>query len=153
MDKTAFIYGAIFSLANRMQTIGDKIDPDISVKQWFVLAVVSKFSQAPPNIGDVAGILGTSRQNIKKIAKILERKGYMQLQKDPDDLRNIQLLLTNRCYAYFKRREKQDNEYLGRIFSGIDDEMLSTLCLGMSKLVENTDRLIADHEKAAQGVN
>jgi DNA-binding MarR family transcriptional regulator len=142
LDKESFIYGAIFSLANRMQVIGDKIDPTISVKQWFVLAAVSKFNKIPPNIGDIAQILGTSRQNIKKIANILERKGYMELKKAPNDLRNIQLFLTDSCYDYFKSREKQENEYLESIFFGFDNEMLESLCKNLGKLIENTDGMI-----------
>jgi DNA-binding MarR family transcriptional regulator len=142
IPKMAFIYGAIFSLANRMQVLGDKIDSLISTKQWFVLASVSVFSNPPPNIGDIAKLLGTSRQNIKKITVILERKGYLKLQKDPNDLRNIQLILTDKCYEYFKSREQQENEYINIIFSGIDEKMLETLSSGMAKLIENIDGMI-----------
>jgi DNA-binding MarR family transcriptional regulator len=142
MPKTAFVYGAIFSLANRMQVIGDKIDQTVSTKQWFVLAAVSKFKETPPNIGDIAQFFGTSRQNIKKIANILQRKGYMQLRKDPTDLRNIQLFLTDSCYDYFKSRERQENEYIKGIFLGLNDEMLDSLCNGLSKLMENIDRMM-----------
>jgi len=45
----------------------------------------------PPNIGDIADVLGTSRQNIKKIANILERQGFLKMEKDKNDLRSIQL--------------------------------------------------------------
>ena len=152
LSKPAFIYGAVFLLANRMQTLGDRIDSAISTKQWFVLAAVSKFKDAPPNIGDIADLLGTSRQNIKKIANILERKGYLQLKKDPSDLRNVLLFLTDSCYDYFKSREKQENEYMERIFSDINDETQAALCRGMIKLIENIDNIMnesADLERRA----
>jgi DNA-binding MarR family transcriptional regulator len=142
LEEADFIFAAIFLLANRMQIIGDKIDSSVSTKQWFVLAAVTRFIDTPPNIGDVAKLLGTSRQNIKKIANILERKGYMQLRKDPSDLRNIQLFLTDSCYDYFKSREQQENEYIKGIFFGIDDEMLKSLANGMSKLIENVDGMM-----------
>jgi len=153
MPKTAFIYSAIFSLANRMQAIGDRLDPTVSTKQWFVLAAVSRFTKTPPNIGDVAQLMGTSRQNIKKIANILERKGYMQMRKNPRDLRNTQLFLTDSCYEYFKSREQQENEYVTAIFHGMDEEMLDMLCSGMGKLIENIDRMmdgIKDSERQEQ---
>ena len=91
INYQAFIYAAIHTLANRLQVIGDKIDPALSTKQWFVLAAVSKFKDKPPNIGDIADVLGTSRQNIKKMANILERQGFLRMEKDKNDLRNIQL--------------------------------------------------------------
>ena len=142
MPKQAFIYGAIHMLSNRLQTVGDKIDPTISNKQWFLLAVVSKFKEAPPNIGDVAKVLGTSRQNVKKMANILERRGFLKLEKDRNDLRSIQLFLTEKCDNYFKSREQQESEYIERIFSDIDNETLDSLCIGLSKLAENIDRLL-----------
>jgi len=142
LTKQAFIYAAIHLLANRMQTIGDKIDKTISAKQWFVLAAVSKFNKSPPNIGDIATLLGTSRQNVKKMANILEQRGFLRLEKDKKDLRNIQLLLTEQCINYFKGREQQENKYLEDIFLDMNDEMLNMLCEGMGKLVENIDMLL-----------
>ena len=142
IPKQAFIYAAIHLLANRMQNLGNKIDPTISTKQWFVLAAVSKFNKAPPNIGNIAEILGTSRQNIKKMANILVRRGYLTLERDKNDLRSIRLFLTKQCDEYFKNREQQENEYLERIFLGMDDEELVALCNGMSKLIENIDALL-----------
>ena len=142
LSNRAFIYGAIHLLANRLQTLGDRLDPAISSKQWLLLAVVSKFKESPPNIGDVAEVFGTSRQNVKKMAILLENRGFLKLEKDKRDLRSIRLFLTEQCYEYFKSREQQENEYLERIFSGLDDEMLHTLCSGMGKLAKNIDTLL-----------
>ena len=146
IPKQAFIYAAIHVLANRMQALGDKVDPTISTKQWFVLAAVSKFNKPPPNIGDIAKVLGTSRQNIKKMANILEQRGFLKLEKDKNDLRSIQLFLTEQCNEYFKGREQQENEYLKSIFLGMNDEELTALCGGMSKLIENIDALLGANE-------
>lgn len=143
MPKQAFIYAAIHMLSNRLQTLGDKIDPTITSKQWFVLAAVSKFTQAPPNIGDIASVLGTSRQNIKKIANILQKQGLLMLQKNKSDQRSIQLILTEQCYVYFKSRQQQEEDYIQNIFSGIDEQTLTTLCGGMSQLIDNIDKLKA----------
>ena len=142
MPKQAFVYSAIHLLANRMQTFGDRVDRTVSSKQWFVLAVVWKFGETPPNIGDVAEVLGTSRQNIKKIANILERRGLLRLEKDKNDLRSVRLFLTEQCFEYLKSREQQEDAYLESIFFGIDEEMLDMLCNGLRKLVENMDTII-----------
>ena len=147
MPEQAFIYAAIHLLSTRMQAIGDKIDPTISTKQWFVLAAVVKCGDTPPNIGDIAKILGTSRQNIKKIADILEGRGFLRLERKKDDMRNIQLFLTAQCKEYLKSREQQENEYLEKIFIGIDDETLIVLSKGMNKLIENIDLLLGSNQQ------
>lgn len=146
ISKKAYIYGAIYSLSNRLQTLGDKIDMTISTKQWFVLAAITKFNGVNPNIGDIAKILGTSRQNVKKIAIILERKGYLELRKDSKDLRNIQLILTESCFAYFKSRELREEEYIEQLFYAVNQEMLNSMYNGLNKLIENTDRMATNNE-------
>jgi len=147
VDNEAFIFTAMHILANRFQTLGDRIDSEITTKQWFVLAAVSKFTDRTPNIGDIASLLGTSRQNIKKMAVILERRGYLSMQKNEKDLRNILLVLTELCLDYFKGREQQEDEYLQRIFSDFDDEILKMMRVGMGKLIENTDKLLEINEQ------
>jgi len=148
LAKQEYIFSAIFTLANHFQVFGNKVDPAVSLKQWFVLATISKFTDAPPNLGDIAKMLRTSRQNIKKITVILESKGYVQLKKDTNDLRNIQLFLTEKCFDYFKSRERQENKYMEQIFSNIDNKILSSLCDGLEKLIENIDVIMEGDENA-----
>ena len=148
LPKEAFIYSAIHLLSNRMQTIGDKLDPAISSKQWFLLAAVAQFTASPPNISTIAGGLGTSRQNIKKMAEKLESRGYVRLEKDKNDSRSILLYLTEQCHSYFKSREQIENEYLEKIFAGIDENMLSVLCKGMSMCIDNMDNLLQQGDDA-----
>jgi len=54
-------------------------------------------------------------------------------------LRNIKVSLTEKCFDYFKSREQQENDYIEKIFSGIDDELLNSLQKGMSIMIENID--------------
>lgn len=146
MDKPAFIYASIFVLANRLQTLGDKIDPGISTKQWLVLAMISKFKKTIPNIGDIADLMGSSRQNIKKIAVILKQRGYVELRRDEADQRNIRLILTSKCYEYFKSREQQEDRYLKQLFLDVEENMLFELCKGLTKLNKNVNRIEIGYE-------
>lgn len=148
IPKQSFIYGAIHLLAKRLQTLGDKIDPTISSKQWLLLAVISKFDDTPPNIGNVAEVFGSSRQNVKKMANILEKKGLLKMGKDEKDLRSIQLSLTEKCGVYFRSRAQMEAEMMGRIFSDIDDDMLDALCEGMTVLAKNIDTLLEENKNA-----
>lgn len=143
INKQAFVFAAMHMLANRFQILGDKIDPTITNKQWFVLAAISKFTEKPPNISDIATLLGTSRQNIKKMAVILERRGFLQLEKGKHDWRSINLILTKQCLDYFKDREAQEDAYLDQIFDGVE---LNRLYKCISKLLENTDNLLGGQE-------
>jgi len=148
VPKQAFIYAAIHLLSNRLQTLGDKLDPTISSKQWLLLVAIAQFGEKPPNLGDIANGFGVSRQNIKKMADILERRGFLRMEKDKNDLRSIQLFLTGQCKTYFQSREQRDNEYIESIFRGIDDKTLTALCNGMGKLIENLDTILEEDANA-----
>ena len=137
-----YIYMAIHMLANRLQILGDRFDPTISSKQWHVLAVISKFDKKQPNIGDIANVFGTSRQNIKKIANILQQRGFIRMEKDKNDMRSILLGLTEQCEQYYKGREQMEREYLNSVFSGLEDDELNNLKSGMSKLLSNLENLL-----------
>lgn len=147
MDNKAYIYSMIYTLSNRLQKIGDKIDSETSTKQWFILAVVSKFNDKAPNIGEVANILGTSRQNIKKLANILEEKGFLVLEKSKKDMRNIELFLTDKCYEYFEGRRQKENEYIEKLFDGIDEKTLNIISSSIKKLIENTEAIEKNEER------
>jgi len=151
LTDQAFIIGAIFSLANRLQTIGDRIDPAVTTKQWFMLAVVARFFEhtlkpTPPSISEIARLIGTSHQNIKKMAVILEHKGYIEMRKDTDDLRSTLLFLTEKCYDYFKTREQQEEEYLRELFDGINNQATHALREGLHNLINSTDKVLDDHQ-------
>ena len=140
-NQQAYIFGGVFVLSNRLQTAGDKIDNEISVKQWFVLSTIFQFRNSIPNIGEIAEITGTSRQNIKKIALILQNKGYLRLEQDLKDKRIIRLVLTTQCHDYFESRKKQENEYLSLLFDGFGAEDISNLSKSITKLLDNEEKI------------
>ena len=144
VSKQEFVFAAIQILANHLQTLGDRIDPDITSKQWFMLVAIAHFKSATPNIGDIATALGTSRQNVKKMANILERHGVLRMEKDKNDLRAIQLFLTEKCFEYFQSRAHLELEYMSGLFAGIDEPLLEGLDIGIRKLMENTEMLLND---------
>ena len=62
LRQKAYIFATIFTLANKLQTLGDEFDRNITTKQWLFIIGVSTFKK-PPMISEVAGFIGYSRQN------------------------------------------------------------------------------------------
>lgn len=137
MEKIPYLYGAFFALANRMQILGDNFYDRISSKQWLLLAVISKFENEEPTLGQLAAIIGTSRQNVKKMALILEREGFLVLKKDDKDARMIRVSRTKECEAYDKEYSERAKEYLNELFEGISCETITAMYEGMKQLEEN----------------
>jgi DNA-binding MarR family transcriptional regulator len=136
LNKKAYIFGSIFTLSNKLQAIGDKMDPNITVKQWLLLACISKFEESP-TISEIADAIGNSRQNAKKMAAILEREGFLTLKKDKNDARILRVSLTEKCKKYFENRDNQELEFIDLLFNGFDSDLVQGLYKGILKLSEN----------------
>ncbi|GIO85446.1 MarR family transcriptional regulator [Paenibacillus faecis] len=140
-EKQAFIFATILTLANRLQIVGDKLDKNITLKQWLLIAIILKNGNPAPTLGEVAGIFGCSRQNIKKLAMILEKQGFVALERDEQDARVVRVQLTSKCHAYFKGREDLENEFMQDLFHHFDEKLTNGLFYGIQQLVDNLGRL------------
>lgn len=143
----AYIYGGIFALSNKLQLLGDKFDSNISTKQWFLIAVIASFENELPTISMTAGRVGSSRQNVKKMALILEKKGFLTIIKDKEDNRIQRLKLTKYCIDYFKQRHEREERYMKSLFLNLDEALLTGLFRGMKKLEENIIRMGSQNEE------
>lgn len=153
VDKTenrnmqAYIYGGIFALSNKLQLIGDKFDPNISTKQWFLIAVIASFKDESPTISMTAERIGNSRQNVKKMAGILEKKGFLTIIKDNVDGRIQRLELTEYCMDYFNKRQEKEEKYMDSLFTDFDEEKLTGLFKGMKQLENNIIEMGSQNEE------
>lgn len=153
MDKTenknmqAYIYGGIFTLSNKLQLLGDKFDSNISTKQWFLIAVIASFKDEAPTISMTAERAGSSRQNIKKMALILEMRGFLTITRDKVDGRIQRLELTKYCIDYFKQRSEREEKYLESLFADFDEASLIGLFKGIKKLEKNIIGMESQNEE------
>lgn len=146
-DKRAYIFGSLFILANRLQYLGDRFDDEITFKQWGLLAVLSTFEGNSASIGQVATFMGTSGQNVKKMALILERKGFLILQVDEKDNRRIRLIVTQKAIEHAKGREVREEKFLQKLYQGMDEELMGAMCRGLNKIEENMRQLEEETKK------
>ncbi|RCX18662.1 DNA-binding MarR family transcriptional regulator [Fontibacillus phaseoli] len=149
--KQAYIFGGILTLANRMQLLGDKLDEKMTMKQWLLIAVIMKCENPSPTISEVAEMTGNSRQNVKKMALILEKQGFLELAKDPRDARIVRLRLTPKCLSYFENRKDQEERFMASLFEAFDEEVTNGIYHGLNRLVENIARMENDHGEEERG--
>ncbi|HEY4391909.1 MAG TPA: MarR family transcriptional regulator [Paenibacillus sp.] len=151
MEKQAYIFGGILTLANRLQVLGDRLDDHITLKQWLFIAVISKLEQPAPTISEVAKVTGNSRQNVKKMAALLEKQGFVLLTKDEHDARIVRIHLTPKCIAYFQNRSGKETEFMTSLFDAFDDKLTDGLYEGMMKLADNVNRMENALEETDRG--
>ncbi|MBY0010745.1 MarR family transcriptional regulator [Paenibacillus typhae] len=124
-------------LANRIQALGDKLDAQITTKQWLLIAVILKSGTTAPALTELAAMTGSSRQNVKKMAQILEKQGLLELAKDAQDARIVRVRLTEACMDYFAGRSKKEEKFMADLFYGFDGDLTGGLFRGLAGLNRN----------------
>lgn len=133
-EKEEFVIGSISLLSNKLSQFGDDLLPDITFKQFILLIMISKMEVEEKNINSIAEVVGTTRQNIKKMLTSLEAKGYVVISKSEYDARALKVELTQKTYQYFS-----DNEALAacetkQLFTPFSDTEIDSLVSNFQKL-------------------
>ncbi len=81
----------------------------------------------PPSLSAVAADMAVSYQNIKQLASILERKGFLKMAKDPNDARVRRLQSTAKSRLYWKGRNNSDSREIIALFSALSEKEKSVL--------------------------
>ncbi|MGV8084024.1 MAG: MarR family winged helix-turn-helix transcriptional regulator [Coriobacteriia bacterium] len=139
--EKVYVFGTIFTLSNKLQLLGDRLDPKLTVKQWLFLAGIMKCDHEAPTLSEIAARIGSSRQNVKKMALILEKQGFVNMKKDSLDARMLRVELTDTCRAHLKRREKMETRFIEDLFSGFAPNELSALSNLIKKLEKNANAM------------
>lgn len=74
------IFSTLFIAGNKLQTLFDNHIPEVSLKQFMLLSIIRQ-SKEQLTFTQLGNLLGCSRQNIKKLADVLMKKGLLLFNK------------------------------------------------------------------------
>jgi DNA-binding MarR family transcriptional regulator len=141
IQKNADLFAYIFLLAQRLEYISNKLleMDQLTTKQFLLLAITEKAFDHEPSLKEVADALGTTHQNVRQMANQLEKKGFIEIFKDPNDKRVNRLRTTEANRTYWdSRAEKQTGEILD-MFKGFTDEEIESLYDNVTKLYNDLE--------------
>ncbi len=146
------IFSTLFIAGNKLQTLFDNHIPEVSLKQFMLLSIVrqAKEQMTFTQLGD---LLGCSRQNIKKLADVLMKKGFITIQQSPHDARAMFICPTEKVNDYFGNDFAEYQEELKYLFEVYTDQEIETLFILLSKLyagIENLEKKVAG-DKSKKG--
>lgn len=127
MDDCSYLFGTIFILANRMDTLLEREFKkfDITTKQWFLSIIIDNLFDNPPTIKEAAKEMGSSHQNVKQVALKLEEKGLLTLERDTKDARATKLKLTEKSNEFGKLIREEGSMFHEKLFKDIDKDDLA----------------------------
>ena len=148
-DQRKAIFSTLFIAGNKLQTLFDNHIPQVSLKQFMLLSIVrqSKEQLTFTQLGD---LLGCSRQNVKKLADVLVKKGFITLRRSPHDTRAACICPAEKAEDFFVNDFWKYQEELKYLFEVYTDQEVETLFRLLSRLyagIENLERRAADEKR------
>ena len=132
------IFSTLFIAGNRLQTLFDHQIPDVTLKQFMLLSLVRQAPE-PQTFTKLGELLGCSRQNVKKLAAALEKKGFVCIRQNPADIRAGQVCPTEKVEAYFQKEVSRYQRRLTDLFQAYSPEELALLFRLLMKLYAGID--------------
>lgn len=139
------IFSSIFVLQNRMQTAGEKLQTQISMKQWLLLTMTACCPE-PRTLTNVGNLMGCSRQNVKKLALALEKKGFVRLLSGSNN--SVRIELTEKVNEYAEEMDGRHLQSLKLLFADFSEDEIEQLFHFYAKLYAGMERV----EKYAEGL-
>lgn len=139
-NRQKAIFSTLFIAGNRLQTLFDKTIPELSLKQFMLLSVARQ-SEEPLTFTQLGELLGCSRQNVKKLADALVKKGFITIRQSPADGRAMGVCPTEKAEDYFRNDFSPHQEDLKRLFEVYTDQEIEALFTLLSKLYTGIDHL------------
>lgn len=138
-------FALLIDLGTKLQVLVDRhLAPSgFTTRQWFLCLVLEQAGRSL-SLRETALRMGTSHQNAKQLALKLERKGYLRIERDPEDARALRLSLTEACRAFWARRKDRDREILEAVFRGLPAPDLDALHRALKRLDLDVHTLLAD---------
>ena len=139
------IFSTLFIAGNKLQTLFDNHIPEVSLKQFMLLSIVRQ-SKEQLTFTQLGNLLGCSRQNIKKLADVLMKKGFITIQQSPHDARAMCICPTEKADAFYVNDFAEYQEDLNYLFEVYTDKEVETLFILLSQLytgIENLEKRAA----------
>ncbi len=138
-DRNDYLmFGGVFALANKMQIVGDKMVEGLSTKQWFLIRTIMDMpSDPPPTITQIAREMDTTRQNATKMLETMERDRFVTIEGNDHDRRSRIVRLTETGLRHAFEVAENGQDFLKRLFDGIDPDTLHAAAKVVIKMMEN----------------
>lgn len=134
------IFSTLLIAGNKLQTLFDQRIPEVSLKQFMLLSIIRQ-SKEPFTFTQLGNLLGCSRQNIKKLADVLTKKGFITIQQSPHDTRAMCICPTEKVNDYFIHDFSKYQEELKDLFAVYTEDEIEQLFLLLSKLYAGIENL------------
>lgn len=135
-------FASILVSSNLLQTMftNTLYEEQLTSKQWLLLTIISSLPQ-PPTLSEAGEAMGCSRQNVKQIADILQKKHYLEFCKLDGDKNTIRLRPTEKWEKCCKGSNDETSGILESIFEGFEPDQVRDFFEMYCKMMVNIEQI------------
>ena len=117
----------VLALAQELRTLMDRrlAASGLTTQQAALLTVIEMLGR--PAMTEAARALAMTHQNVKQLATVLERKGFLKMVPDDRDARSKRMITTETHKAFWMRRNPRDHAVVAQWLSRLDADELAML--------------------------
>lgn len=133
LSKRQAIFASIFVIQNRLQTACEKVQQEITMRQWLLLAM-AEICDKPKTLSNIGRLMGCSRQNVKNLAAALEKKNFVRLVESTNNSTLIEI--TEIAKEYLLAMTEKQNDVLNSLFAPFNKMEINALFDLQNKLLD-----------------
>ena len=124
----------VLTLAQELRGLMDaRLQESGLTTQQAALLTVIEVKGSPPTMTEAARALGMSHQNVKQLAVVLERKGFLEIVPDELDARSKRMETTRKHRKFWAKRDPDDHAVVAQWLSGLSEVEQETLARLLAK--------------------
>ncbi|MCW9134279.1 MarR family transcriptional regulator [Bacillus paramycoides] len=127
LDHMQQIYATLFSLANKVQIVGDSYFEKLTSRQFMTMLAVLHLPENKATINNISKKLGTSKQNTKQLINSIEKKGYIKVSPSTTDKRALNVTITESGLDVMNECGKIGMHFMAHLFHEFSGEELVLL--------------------------
>lgn len=126
--------GTLFSVTNKLQAVGDQYLKDMTVRQVMLIVAIIHLPEDQTTLNNIARKLGTTKQSVKHLVEVMEKKGYVTMVPSEKDKRAVNIRITQKGREVFLGCSKSSLEYFLNVFHEFSAKELQFLWDLLKKL-------------------
>jgi len=127
-------YATLFSLANKVQISGDKYLENLTSRQYMVMLAIGHLPEDETTLNNIAKKLGTTKQNVKQMVTVMERKGYISIVPSQRDKRSVNISITEEGKQTLLIVAEKGVYFLAELFKDFSTEEMDIMWSLLKKL-------------------
>ncbi|WP_413783329.1 MarR family winged helix-turn-helix transcriptional regulator [Paenibacillus mucilaginosus] len=127
-------YATLFSLANKIQIKGDAYLQRLTSRQYMTMVAIAHLQQDETTLNNIARKLGTTKQSVKQIVEILEKKGYLRITPSLKDKRAVNVQITVSGRQVMVEAAEKGIYFFADLFAEFSTEELEQLWVLLKKM-------------------